>query len=236
MAGDWIKFEHATPDKPEVFRMSSILKIDPDAVIGKLARFWCWCDQQTVDGNSLGIDDTVIDRVTHQPGFSAALREVAWLQARSGSLAIPHFDRHNGHSAKARALAHKRQLSLRERDKNVTRDSSVSSSVSSPPVIGESIPLPDVLMTEAFKAKWAEYVAYRRAGRMKPLKPISVQKQWAEMATWGHDASIESIETTIRKGWQGLFQPDGKSNNANHRPSSNRGFSGQPTYDGVTDK
>lgn len=116
MAGDWIKFEHVTPDKPEVFRMAAILQIEPDAVVGKLARFWVWCDQQTIDGNALEITDAFIDRITHHPGFSAALREVSWLQVRSGSLVVPNFDRHNGQSAKARALAAKRKVSQRERD------------------------------------------------------------------------------------------------------------------------
>jgi len=38
MAGDWIKLEHTTPDKPEVFAMADTLGIDPDAVTGKLCR------------------------------------------------------------------------------------------------------------------------------------------------------------------------------------------------------
>lgn len=43
-AGDWIKVEHATPDKPEVVLMSSIVKIDQDAVTGKLLRVWTWAE------------------------------------------------------------------------------------------------------------------------------------------------------------------------------------------------
>jgi hypothetical protein len=120
MAGDWIKLEHATPDKPEVFRMAAILNIDPDAVMGKLVRFWAWCDQQSVDGNALGVSEATIDRVTHQPGFSVALRDVAWLQARSGSLAIPHFDRHNGQTAKARAETNRRVARHRGNGNSVT--------------------------------------------------------------------------------------------------------------------
>lgn len=69
------------------------------------------------------------------------------------------------------------------------------------------LPMPDTLLTEAFKAKWAEYVAYRRASRMKALKPASVAKQWSELAAWGHDAAVASIDQTIRNGWQGLFEP-----------------------------
>jgi hypothetical protein len=69
------------------------------------------------------------------------------------------------------------------------------------------LPLPDVLLTETFKAKWREYVAYRKTSRMKPLKPASLAKQWKELAAWGHDSAIAAIDQTIRNGWQGLFEP-----------------------------
>lgn len=108
MAGDWIKIEMATPDKPEVFRMAELLEIDPDAVVGKLVRFWSWCDSQSVDGNAIPVTTSYLDRLTHQPGFSDALRKVGWLEVRSGSLQVPRFDRHNGQSAKARAESNRR--------------------------------------------------------------------------------------------------------------------------------
>ncbi len=88
--------------------MSQILGIDPDAVVGKLIRFWIWCDAQTISGNALSVTESVIDRITYQSGFSAALRDVGWLEVRSGSLQVPHFDRHNGQTAKARALTNRR--------------------------------------------------------------------------------------------------------------------------------
>lgn len=118
MAGDWIKVEHATPDKPEVAAIAEELGIDPDAVVGKLLRLWVWADQQTISGDDLRVSEPFIDRITHQPGFSLALRKVDWLQARSGSLAIPRFDRHNGQTAKARAATNRRVAGHRERDCN----------------------------------------------------------------------------------------------------------------------
>ena len=33
MAGDWLKLEVATSDKPEVWQMAESLGIDPDAVV-----------------------------------------------------------------------------------------------------------------------------------------------------------------------------------------------------------
>lgn len=123
MAGDWIKIEHALPDKPEVIRMADALGIDPDAVTGKLVRFWSWCNIQTVPGNALGVTKSFVDRLTHQPGFSDALIKVDWLLARSGSLEVPHFDRHNGQTAKARAESNRRVAKHRERcNANVTEN------------------------------------------------------------------------------------------------------------------
>lgn len=108
MAGDWIKMEHTTPDKPEVVRMAAHLGIDQDAVVGKLARVWIWADQNSLDGNALTVTDAFLDRVTACPGFAGALREVGWLSGRQGLLTIPNFDRHNGQTAKARAVTNRR--------------------------------------------------------------------------------------------------------------------------------
>lgn len=116
MAGDWIKFEHATPDKEEVDIIANQLGIDPDAVIGKLLRLWIWADQQTVDGNALRVTQTFLDRITFCAGFADALRKAGWLEGREGRLSIPNFARHNGQSAKKRALAAKRAEKSRSRN------------------------------------------------------------------------------------------------------------------------
>lgn len=131
MAGDWIKIEHATPDKPEVSKIADILGIDPDAVVGKLLRFWLWCDAQSVNGNDLGVTKSFLDRLTHQPGFSDALLEVDWLLARSGSLAVPHFARHNGQTAKDRVVSNRRVADHR-RKKNECNGNTVTPSVTFP--------------------------------------------------------------------------------------------------------
>lgn len=67
--------------------------------------------------------------------------------------------------------------------------------------------LPPELATDDFKRAWESYQAYRRESRFKPLKPPSIIAQWATLAGWGHAAAIESINASIRQGWQGLFPP-----------------------------
>jgi len=108
MAGDWIKLESVTPDKPEVFRISEALCIDPDAALGKLVRVWIWADQQTIDGNAVGVTKSAIDRIAHTPGFADAMISVGWLSGVDSSLMLVRFDRHNGKGAKKRALTNQR--------------------------------------------------------------------------------------------------------------------------------
>lgn len=113
MAGDWIKVETTTPDKPEVIAMAEILGIDQDAVFGKLMRIWIWADAQTIDGNAGGNGVSVtfafLDRCTCVTGFGAALEKVGWLiRSEDGRLTFPNFSRHNGSTAKTRALTARR--------------------------------------------------------------------------------------------------------------------------------
>lgn len=108
MAGDWIKIEHATPDKPEVVKMASLLGIDQDAVVGKLIRLWVWADLNSVNGNDVTVTDSFLDRITFCSGFSVALRNVGWLTGKNSCLMLPNFDRHNGQTAKNRAITNRR--------------------------------------------------------------------------------------------------------------------------------
>jgi hypothetical protein len=122
----WIKVEFATPDKPEISLMAEALNLDQDEVLGKLIRFWMWADQQSIDGDALIVTQALIDRVTLCEGFTEELIKVGWLKAKKVGFAIPNFERHNGESAKRRALTAKRNESYRARKSdapNVTSSS-----------------------------------------------------------------------------------------------------------------
>lgn len=135
MAGDWIKIMVSTPDKPEVFAIADKLGIDPDAVLGKLIRIWIWADQQVESRNAnvtLGalrdrhasVTRSLFDRLAQMPGFTDALVSVGWLVADGDNVYFPNFDRHNGNSAKTRALGVQR--SQKHRDKVDGRDANVT--------------------------------------------------------------------------------------------------------------
>lgn len=137
MAVAWIKIEHSMPDKPEVSQLAEALGIDHDSAVGKLVRFWIWADAQSVDGNAINVTSSFLDRLTNCPGFAAGLLKVGWLDNRNGRFSVPRFDRHNGQTAKARALTKDRVKRSRGtnakrkcNDENVTSSSLSSDSYS----------------------------------------------------------------------------------------------------------
>ena len=132
VAGDWMMIDLELSDKPEVHQIAELLKLEPDAVVGKLFRVWSWFNKQTVNGHAVSVTDSVIDRLCASDGFSNAMLAVGWLDDKSGGLRMPKFDRWNGQSSKKRALASRRQakkrhadvtrLSRLPRDENVTKE------------------------------------------------------------------------------------------------------------------
>lgn len=108
MAGDWIKFELTTLDKPEVCQIADLADIDLDAAVGKLLRVWGWFDQQTESGNAPSVSKRLLDRLVGVTGFCEHMKSVGWMVECDGVLSLPHFDRHNGKTAKNRLLTAKR--------------------------------------------------------------------------------------------------------------------------------
>lgn len=109
MAGDWIKIENTLPDKPEVWQIAEALKIDADAVTGKLIRIWIWASENC---NGLGVTNVtakkLIDRASGIKGFSDAMIAAGWLIEKGNEISFPNFDRHCTKTAKERANLNRR--------------------------------------------------------------------------------------------------------------------------------
>jgi hypothetical protein len=157
MAGDWIKVEHATIDKPEILQMAELLNVDADTVLGKLFRVWVWFDVQSRDGNAGSVTGNAlkrfIDRLVASQGFAACMEKVGWLS----DAGIPNFDRHNGESSKKRALTNKRVKRLRN-DDSVTKALPEKRREEITPVV------------PAFAEFWSRYPGPRKIGKVKCLK------------------------------------------------------------------
>src|SRR5208282_1424633 len=109
MAGDWIKLEHATLDKPEIAIAAEHLEISHGDAFLLVCRYWVWLDQN-LDENNAGVVPFVsrksLERMFNMSGFAAMLEKVGWasFDDRKQTLSVTHWERHNGKSAKSRAL------------------------------------------------------------------------------------------------------------------------------------
>lgn len=122
MAGDWIKVEHATLDKPEVSLFSELLGVPVDQGVGILVRFWVWLDRNARNGTVTHVTPSVMDTVMHCPGFAGAMLAVGWVKFDEAlrTMTVPNFERHNETPAKTRSSNAERQARFRERHRNVT--------------------------------------------------------------------------------------------------------------------
>lgn len=127
----WLKFETTTHEKPEVFQITTEMGWDdPDLTVGKLLRVWRWFDEHTVSGDARSVTLPLVDRLIGVTGFAQAMVNVGWLVITEQGLTLPNFDRHNGKTAKDRALTAKRNASYVKRQKSDAE--SDASTVTSP--------------------------------------------------------------------------------------------------------
>lgn len=154
MAGDWIKFELTTLDKPEVCQIADLADIDSDAVVGKLLRVWGWFDQQTEVGNAPSVSKRLLDRLVGVTNFCEHMKSVGWMAEEGGVISLPHFDRHNGKTAKNRLLTAKRVA-------NHKAASGKGNGKSNAPSVSDALPREDV---EKSKSKSKSKEQEQRAG------------------------------------------------------------------------
>ena len=113
MSGEWLKFEKATLDKPEVLTVAAALGWDADMAVGKFVRMWSWFDTHTVDGDARGVTPALLDSILRVTGFVSEVQKVGWLEVHEWGIRLPKFDIHCGETAKKRALGAKRNAAYR---------------------------------------------------------------------------------------------------------------------------
>lgn len=130
MAGDWLKVEISTPEKAETMAITAAMGWDDiDLTVGKLFRVWRWFDQQTIGGNAPGVNSALLDRIAGATGFADAMQSVGWLVIDENGISLPNFDRHNGETAKSRALTSRRVTKFNAKVNATTVNPTVNPSV-----------------------------------------------------------------------------------------------------------
>lgn len=217
MAGDWIKFETATPDKPEIWLIAESAGIDPDAVVGKLLRIWIWFDQHTENGNAPSVSKLTLDRLVGVSDFCKHVIFAGWMHEENGVLTLPHFDRHNGKTAKNRALTAKRVAkhsanakltpeALPKEEKKLLPPNPLKGEHADKRKKAEKWEPPPNLNTAA----WAEFEQHRREIR-EPLTNQARTKNANVLVRYPQDTQQAMVDKTIANRWKGVFPPDGKA-------------------------
>jgi hypothetical protein len=207
MAGDWIKMRTDLAEDPAVIAIADRLGIDEFAVVGRLHRFWSWIDRQSRDGRAMGVTHAWLDRHVSCPGFAAAVVAVGWLEVGADGLSVPNFDRHNGETAKTRALGTQRKQRQRAnaaavsrecRDESVTREEKrrEEESQKTPPVV----PLPGD--AEPQQKKTRKKTATHMTPEWRPTPEVL-----AEMQAECPAVDVERAIPEFRDYWIGEGKP-----------------------------
>jgi hypothetical protein len=221
MAGDWIKLQKDTPDKPEVLAMSARLNIDPDAVVGKLVRIWSWFDTHTIKGDAESVTFSFLDRLTGVTGFAEQMMLVGWLVQNGSTLLLPNFDYHNGETAKNRALGNKRQQKYRNSDDKNNDSVTVNAS---PEKRREEKKREYKKNTNTNKTPegvtqetWESFLAQRKLSRAAVTETVikSIQKE-ADKIEWTLEQALTEI---VARGWRG-FKADWVIEKQKEQPKS----------------
>jgi hypothetical protein len=220
MAGDWIKVQKDTPDKPEVLAIASRMNLDPDAVVGKLVRIWSWFDTHTVDGNALSVTYALLDRLAGVTGFAEQMAFVGWLNQDGHVLSLPNFDYHNGETAKKRALGKNRQEKHRSNDESNANSNASSVTKALPEKRREEKSIKEnkddatsvafVLPDWIEKETWDAFVQMRKRIGKPPTdyaKKLIVAKLERFKA---NNQDIKAVlEKSITSSWQDVFEIKG---------------------------
>jgi len=177
MAGDWIKVEHATLDKPEVGYFAEMLGVKADEALGILLRFWVWLDRNARNGCVTHVTQQSLDTTMHCPGFSSSIVTVGWaeMDSATNTLRVPNFERHNETPAKTRSSNAERQAKYRAKQRN---ESNVTRNVTS--------------VTEPLPEKRREEVTTQREKRAPIVAPTDEHLSLA--ASLGIDCAAEWLK------------------------------------------
>jgi hypothetical protein len=234
MAGNWIKFDTSTSDKPEVWAIATLLGIDPDAVVGKLLRVWAWFDDHSEKGNAPIVTRALLDRKVGVTGFVTAMIEAGWMEEKDGVLALPNFDRHNGQTAKNRVLtakrvaAHKKgnaggnakgnaaivtgALPKEDKSREEKKDTHTHSQRKN-----QKLEIPPELAVPF--SRWAEWV-FATTGQAIPT--IQAETLLMDLGRRGADKAMRDVEFSILKGSKSILDSD------NDFQARNRTATGKP--------
>lgn len=91
----WIEVHDTLPDHPKVLRAAKGLKLDSDALVGKLVRLWVWALGNREDGVLNDLDADRLDVIMQYKGKASALLEALVANRLLDALPDEHYMIHD---------------------------------------------------------------------------------------------------------------------------------------------
>ena len=118
MAGEWIAYDLALPDKPEVQELLDLTGEPLEVVVYRLLQLWGWASMHCVDGTARMTIPRLVRTCGADETFWRAVASVGWLEIdeTAATVAVPGWDRRFSQAAKSRAQHADRAKAQNERD------------------------------------------------------------------------------------------------------------------------
>ena len=100
----WIKVDVTTCDKVKIIHIARACGVRVNEAFGAWFRLWAWFDGVTEDGRLDFLKPEDCDAKAGLNGIGAALADVGWIEFGERGAIIIGWDKHNGKSAKKRAM------------------------------------------------------------------------------------------------------------------------------------
>ncbi len=100
----WIKVDVTTCDKVKIIHIARACGVRVNEAFGAWFRLWAWFDGVTEDGRLDFLKPEDCDAKAGLNGIGAALSDVGWIEFGERGAIIIGWDKHNGKSAKKRAM------------------------------------------------------------------------------------------------------------------------------------
>ena len=113
-SSNWLKVQKHTWQKGEVRQVARVLQIDLANAFLAWFRLYAAFDELTADGSIPFYTAADADQDAGLPGAGMAFAQVGWLLFDENGCTVVNWGRHNGESAKARALKAERQARYRD--------------------------------------------------------------------------------------------------------------------------
>jgi hypothetical protein len=118
MAGEWIAYDLALPDKPEVQELIDTTGLPVQDVVFNLLRLWGWASMHCADGVARMTLPRLVRTCGATEEFWNAVAGVGWLEIDEtvATVAVPGWDRRFSQAAKSRAQQLDRSRDYEERN------------------------------------------------------------------------------------------------------------------------